>query len=416
MPGVGVVASEQKEAAVATVAINKLERHREAATARWGAVLAMSLCVFVLIASEFMPVSLLSPIARDLTVSEGQAGQAISISGIFAVVTSLFLGGLTSRIDRRVVLLAMTALLAASGAVVAFAPTYPVLMVGRALLGIVIGGFWSMATSVVMRLVPAPSVPKALAVLNGGNALAATIAAPLGSFLGAMIGWRGAFFIVVPLAAAALAWQWMTLPTLRNEDAGKPDMLAAFRVLGNRTAAIGMAAVLLMFMGQYGVYTYFRPFLETVTRVDVTTLSLMLLTIGITGLIGTLMVGRVLNWTLAGFLVAVPLLLAVVAIALIPWGGSVAAVFILLGLFGLISTPSSVGWFTWLSRTLPADAEAGGGLMVAIIQLAITVGAAGGGVLYDAGGYRATFGASAAVLIAGTIAAFGAGRARSVTV
>ncbi len=397
---------------MASIAISNIEQGRDQATARWGAVLAMSLCVFVLIASEFMPVSLLSPIARDLVVSEGQAGQAISISGIFAVVTSLFLGGLTSRIDRRAVLLSMTTLLAASGAVVAFAPTYPILMVGRALLGIVIGGFWSMATSVVMRLVPTPSVPKALAILNGGNALAATIAAPLGSFLGAIIGWRGAFFVVVPLAAAALAWQWMTLPALRNEDAGKADPFAAFRVLGNRTAAIGMAAVLLMFMGQYGVYTYFRPFLETITRVDVTILSLMLLTIGITGLIGTIAVGRVLNWSLSGFLVAVPLLLAGVAIALIPWGGVTAAVFVLLGIFGLVSTPSSVGWFTWLSRTLPDDAEAGGGLMVAIIQLAITLGAAGGGVLYDAGGYRATFGASAAVLIAGTVAAFLAGRVR----
>jgi predicted MFS family arabinose efflux permease len=50
-----------------------------------------------------------------------------------------------------------------------------------------------------------------------------------------------------------------------------------------------------------------------------------------------------------------------------------------------------VGWFTWLSRTLPQDAEAGGGLMVAVIQLAITLGATVGGVLYDGAGYRATF-------------------------
>ncbi len=59
--------------------------------AAWGAVASMALCVAVLIASEFMPVSLLTPIARDLGMSEGQAGQAISISGLFAVLTSLFI-------------------------------------------------------------------------------------------------------------------------------------------------------------------------------------------------------------------------------------------------------------------------------------------------------------------------------------
>ena len=99
----------------------------------WGAVFSMTLCVVVLIASEFMPVSLLTPIAGDLHLTEGQAGQAISISGLFAVITSLFIAGLTRGIDRKVVILAFSALLILSGMIVAFAPTYPVLMAGRAL-------------------------------------------------------------------------------------------------------------------------------------------------------------------------------------------------------------------------------------------------------------------------------------------
>ena len=66
----------------------------------WGAVLSMALCVSVLIASEFMPVSLLTPIAGDLGITEGQAGQAISVSGIFAVLTSLLVADATRRIDR----------------------------------------------------------------------------------------------------------------------------------------------------------------------------------------------------------------------------------------------------------------------------------------------------------------------------
>jgi predicted MFS family arabinose efflux permease len=132
-------------------------------SAAWGSVFAMSLCVFVLIASEFMPVSLLTPIAADLTMTEGQAGQAISVSGLFAVVTSLLIGKLTGRLDRKMVLLSLTGLMVVSGAIVAFAPAYAVLMIGRALLGVSIGGFWSMSTATVMKLVPEASVPKALA-------------------------------------------------------------------------------------------------------------------------------------------------------------------------------------------------------------------------------------------------------------
>src|SRR5688500_16901032 len=54
----------------------------------WSAVGSMTLCVALLIAAEFMPVSLLTPIAQDLHATSGMTGQAISISGLFAVLTS----------------------------------------------------------------------------------------------------------------------------------------------------------------------------------------------------------------------------------------------------------------------------------------------------------------------------------------
>ncbi len=58
-----------------------------AAVSRWSGVGSMASCVALLIAAEFMLVSLLTPIARDLHASPGAAGQAISISGLFAVLT-----------------------------------------------------------------------------------------------------------------------------------------------------------------------------------------------------------------------------------------------------------------------------------------------------------------------------------------
>src|SRR6188472_2368446 len=183
-------------------------------TSGWGAVFALTLCVATLIASELMPVSLLTLIASDLGVSEGTAGQAIAVSGLFAVLTSLSISSVTRGIDRRTVLLCLTLVMILSGVMVAFAPNTAVFMAGRALVGVVIGGFWSMSAATVMRLVPESQVPRALGLLNGGNALAVTVAAPLGSYLGQYIGWRGAFGAVVPLAALTLAWQFTSLPSL----------------------------------------------------------------------------------------------------------------------------------------------------------------------------------------------------------
>ena len=362
----------------------------------WGAVFALTLCVSTLIASEFMPVSLLTPIASDLRVTDGQAGQAIAISGIFAVLTSLFIASATRGVDRRSLLLWLTGLMIASGAIVAFAPSYPMLMLGRALIGVVIGGFWSMSTATVMRLVPEPDVPRSLALLNGGNALATTIAAPLGSFLGQYIGWRGAFFCVVPLAVATLVWQFISLPKMPSRE--RASAAAVFNLLRRPHVPLGMLAVGLFFAGQFALFTYLRPFLETVTGVSVSTLSLILLVIGVAGLAGTYLIGLLLRKSLYGLLVGMPLAMAAIAVGLIALGWSVAAVAVLLALWGLIGTAAPVGWWTWMSKVLPNDAEAGGGLMVAVIQLSITLGASTGGLLLDGLGYRATFGASAVIL------------------
>src|SRR5919202_3828317 len=118
----------------------QIAREHDATAARaprWGAVFALTLCVATLIASEFMPISLLTPIATDLHTTEGRAGRAIAVSGIFAVLTSLGISSATRGIDRRRLLLALTALMLVSGVMVALAPDAGVFMAGRALVGVV---------------------------------------------------------------------------------------------------------------------------------------------------------------------------------------------------------------------------------------------------------------------------------------
>lgn len=364
----------------------------------WSGVFAMTLCVFVLIASEFMPVSLLTPIARDLGVTEGLAGQGIAISGGLALLTSLTMSSVVGNLNRKVLLLGMTVLMAMSGMIISLSSSYLVYMVGRALIGIAIGGFWSMSAATAIRLVPQRLVPRALAIFNGGNALATVVAAPLGSYLGATIGWRGAFFCLLPVAIVAFIWQWFSLPSMAA-DKGRQSRGSIFRLFSYPGVPTGLLACGLFFMGQFALFTYLRPFLETVTRVDVSTLTLILLIIGVAGFIGTLVIGAFLK---AGFyptLIAIPLLMASIAGMLILVGHSVWVVAPLLGIWGLIATAAPTGWWAWVARTLPNDAEAGGGLMVAAIQLAIALGSTAGGFAFDHLGWQSTFALSGGLLL-----------------
>jgi len=389
---------------------NKTDENRKKNTgsgkhpAHWSGVFAMTLCVFALIASEFMPVSLLTPMAQTMHVTEGMAGQGIAISGAFAVVTSLFISVLAGTLNRKTLLLGLTCIMAISGAVIAMAPNYLTYMAGRSLIGIVVGGFWSMSAATAMRLVPVHRVPLALAIFNSGNALATVVAAPLGSWLGSVVGWRGAFFCLVPVAIIAFVWQLLSLPSMpvTRQAAASRNVFMLFR---RRVVTLGMLGVGIFFMGQFTLFTYIRPFLETVTRVDAATVTLVLLVIGVAGFIGTTLIGRVLK---RGFY---PTMMAITALALIAFGSDVAIVTALLGLWGLISTAAPVGWWAWVPRTFPQNAEAGGGLMVAMVQLSIALGSTVGGLLFDHHGYQSTFLASAAMLIIATVLIFLTSRA-----
>ncbi|MEN3110204.1 MFS transporter [Uliginosibacterium paludis] len=383
-----------------------------AAPAYWSGVFAMSLCVFTLIASEFMPVSLLTPMAVDLQLTEGLVGQGISISGAFAVATSLCIPTLAGQLDRKWLLLALTALMAVSGAMVGMASAYGPYLAGRALIGVVVGGFWSLSAATAMRLVPPAQVGRALAIFNGGNALATVVAAPLGSYLGSVLGWRGAFLCLIPVALVTLVWQWASLPAMpaqrRRKGAGH-----AFSMLSSRPVALGMAACGAFFTGQFLLFTYVRPFLETVTHASPARLSLVLLAIGLAGLVGTSWSTRLLRQGLYRALLATPLLMALLALALIPAGAWIIPVTVLLACWGFLATAAPVGWWSWVAQAMPQDVEAGGGLMVAVIQLAIAAGSATGGLLFDTSGYRSTFGVSAAVLLLAALLAFLTARAQA---
>lgn len=376
------------------------------ATSPWGVVACMALLTFLLVASEFLPVSILTPIAADLGITEGQAGQGISISALFAIFTSLFGNTLLGRIDRRFVVMGYTALLIVAALLTALAPDYLTYLVGRALVGISVGGFWSLSTSLVARVVLPADLPKALAVLQVGTALAAVLAAPMGAFLGGLVGWRGAFLALLPVTIVAFVWQLSAFPSLRADHPVSPRRM--FGLLRTPVFVVGMAATTLAFMGNFSPSTYFRPFLEGVTGLGVNQISLMLLGIGAAGLAGTTLIGFILRRHLAAALVGLPAVLATVAVLLIALGAEPVPTVALLLVWGLCTTPIPVAWNTWMTRLIPRDLEAGGGLQVALIQFAIGSGAAVGGVLFDQVGWWSPSAFGALLLCGSAALAFAA--------
>lgn len=229
---------------------NEAKPHaRELARPNWSAVFAVAFCVACLITVEFLPVSLLTPMALDLGISEGMAGQSVTTTAFVAMFSSLFITSIIGKTDRRYVVILFSLLLTLSCLLVSFADSFTLLLLGRACLGLALGGFWAMSASLTMRLVPMRVVPKALSIIFGAVSIALVIAAPLGSFLGGLIGWRNVFNGAAVMGVLCTLWVLKALPSLPGESASQQQNM--FGLLKRPGVMAGMCAIFMAFAGQF---------------------------------------------------------------------------------------------------------------------------------------------------------------------
>jgi len=379
---------------------------------QWGAVFSMALGVFGLVTAEFLPASLLTPMAASLGVTEGVTGQAVTVTAIFALLTSFFSASATRKRDRRGVMLLFSLMLIVSNLLVAFAPNLAFILVGRVLLGIALGGFWTLAAATTMRLVPEAMIPRALSIVFSGVSVATIVAAPMGSYFGHLLGWRNVFVAASLIGVVGLLWQIVALPKMPPQLSGKGSSLfSLMRRPGMQTALL---AIILVFSGHFAFFTYLRPFLESVTGVGVNGLSAILLGFGVANFAGTLIAGVLLERNLHRTLIAMPLAMGLLGVGLVVMGSAPLVDAVLVALWGMAFGAVPVGWSTWITRTMPDEAESGGGLLVASIQLAITIGAAAGGVIFNVTGAKGVFMGSAVALLIATLTIYAALRAKPV--
>jgi predicted MFS family arabinose efflux permease len=337
--------------------------------------------VFGLVMAEFLPASLLTAMAADLGVSDGVAGQAVTATALVAAVAAPALPLLTRQLDRRVVMLACTLVLLLSNVLAATASSLAVLMASRVLLGIALGGFWSMSAALALRLVPPARFAKAMSLILTGVSVATVCAAPLGAWMGEAWGWRSAFVAAGAVSLLTLAVQAATLPALPPRD--RPDLRVLAELLRRPPVRVALLAVLLVISGHFAGFTYIRPLMEQVTHLSVAAISAVLLGYGVGGFFGNLAGGWLAGRSERLAIVAGGALIAVLAASLLVAGSSAWVTAMAVTLWGFAFGAFPVGFQTWIVRAAPDQAEGAGGLMVAGFQIAIASGAIGGGLLVD---------------------------------
>lgn len=372
-----------------------------AARRGWLSVTSVALGSFVLVLSEFLPIGLLPAIADDLDVGIGTAGLMVVATGLVGAVAAPVVTVLTSRLDRRVVLVSLTVLLVVADGLAAIAPSFWVLLIARMLLGVGIGGFWAIGAGIAGRLVRPELTIRATSLITAGVSVATVVSLPLGALVSSLASWRLGFVIGGALGVVALVLQLAMLPRIPAQQRVRFATLGS--LLSVPRARVGLIAAAFVFAAQFAAYTYIAPYLQQLVGVGPDTVTIALLVFGVAGIVGNFAAGFTLDRSVLGTIGASKFVLAAAVVLLPLLAHSVVGVFVLLVVWGLVWGALPLGMQTWMSTASPAGSETGLALFVTTIQLAIAAGSVLGGAAVSSFGLAADFWLAGGVAIVGAV-------------
>ena len=366
---------------------------------RYSALIAVMMMSFLLVSAEFLPNGVLTEMAASLDVTPGQAGQTVTVTALVGLLVAPTVGILFPRLDRRSLLVWMALAAAVSNLVVAIAPTLPLVLAARFLLGAAISAFWSMSITVASRIAGPERLGRAVMFTSAGTSLATVAGLPLGVMLAEATDWRTVFAVAGILSALlALAVRLLLPPVPAAQASGLRLLVDTLRRPG---ISLGLAGHMAVVLGHALAYTYVRLALDRIPDVDAATIVALLALFGAGGLLGNLLIGLVIDRAFALFSIVSPAVIAVAVAATILLSGTVLGVGIAVFVWGVFFASWLLVVNTWVGHRMPDRLEAGGSLVVVGFQASITVAAALGGILVDSLGVETVYAVAAIALLAG---------------
>jgi predicted MFS family arabinose efflux permease len=366
----------------------------------WPAVVSLALGSFALVFSEVIPVGLLADISGHLRVSIGTGGLLVVVPAVAAAVAAPLLTLCSARLERRSVLVGLSALVLVSDVIGGIAPGIGVMLAARAVLGLCVSGFWVFGAGAAITLVSEQARGTAVAVVSSGIFIATVASLPAASLIGTLTTWRAAFAVAAVFAVIAVAAQLAAVPRLGAGGRVRPRSLLTVVTLP--VSRIGLVAAGAIFFANFAAYTYIGPLLHTRAGLDASAITLVLLGFGLGGAAGNFTAGVTVRRHLRATLLGSGLLIAVSALLLATVTGARPLTIALVAVWGLGFGVVPVAAQSWMARAMPADVEGGLALFVSALQGSLAAGSALGGIVYDAEG------PGGALIVATVSAALGA--------
>lgn len=356
----------------------------------WLGVAAITASLFVFLTTELMPVGLLTPISNSLDVSVGTTGLMVTLYGVSAGLGVPFIVAWTRRVNRRVLLSVLLVILAVGNLITAFAPTFPVVLSTRLVMGFANGAFWAIGVTMAMRLVPERHASRAAAAVMSGISIAIVVGMPLGTFLESLTDWQTTFFLWSGLSALVFVAVAALIPSLPSNNA--VSVREVFRLpFTNTRLRMVMLIVVFFVLGHFAAYTFVRPFMENNSWATPAYIIGLLMIFGIGGAVGNVIAGHAVGKNLRISFIAACTALVASLLLMLTIGQGQAGLMISLAVWGISFGAVQLCQLNMTQAAAPDTFEAAMSLNTLAYNTSIALGALIGGLFVDNVGIRSVF-------------------------
>jgi predicted MFS family arabinose efflux permease len=343
---------------------------------------AIMLGLFGLYTLEFGVVGLLPIIVERFGVTVSEAGW---LMGLFALIVALlgpFLVLVSSRYDRKKVLIGALFGFALCSVLSAWAGTFPTLLLLRIVPALLHPVFFSAAFAAAASLYPKERRAHATALAFIGTSFGLVVGVPATTWVAAHVSYEASYLFCAAATVIAGIGLMLLLPSQ-----GRPVALSfghQLAVLRKPALWLNIVATVFVFTAMFSVYSYAAAYLRSQTGMDPTAISIVLVIFGLGGVSGNLLAGRLLGRNMVATALLHPLTLGG-AYLLLYFCGS--ADLVGMGLIAVVWGGSHTGGMlitqVWLTSEAHEAPEFGTSLFVSACNGGVVLGSAVGGIFID---------------------------------
>ncbi|RKS87785.1 DHA1 family L-arabinose/isopropyl-beta-D-thiogalactopyranoside export protein-like MFS transporter [Orbus hercynius] len=251
----------------------------------WSAILCLAFAAFIFNTTEFVPVGLLPNIAASFDMTVGHTGLLITIYAWAVSLLSLPLTIITAKFERKHLLIGLFLLFIASHILAGFAWSFESLMVARIGIACAHAVFWAITTPLAVRLAPSGKKAKAMGFIVAGSSMAIVLGVPIGTMVGQLVGWRITFLCIGVVAFGVMLALIYLLPKLPSTNTQSLHNLPS--LLRRPVLVHVYILTAIVITGHFTAYTYITPFMHQIGGFDDYFVVILLLCIGLSGIIGS---------------------------------------------------------------------------------------------------------------------------------